>query len=100
MCRFIHKEGSVIHIITKVIQLENGVVEYHTDKAIVRIHPGKRTEEERKVAIINASEKFLKAALQQYKKSEKNRTEKDGSHVCRNGGSNVRGADHDGHGLG
>ena len=51
----------MIHIITKVIQLENGVVEYHTDKAIVRIHPGKRTAEERKAVLENAAKDFYKA---------------------------------------
>ena len=76
------------------------MTEYKIGNATVRIHPGKRTEEERKVAIINASEKFLKAALQQYKKSEKNRTEKDGSHGGSHDGSVVCPADHDGHGLG
>lgn len=31
---------------------------YETDKAIVRIHPGKLTEEERKVVLENAMRKF------------------------------------------
>ena len=51
----------MIHIITKVIQLDNGVVEYHTDTAIVRIHPGKRTEDERKAVLENAAKEFYKA---------------------------------------
>ena len=32
-----------------------------TEKAIVRIHPGKLTEEERKVAIKDATNKYLRA---------------------------------------
>ena len=35
--------------------------EYKTEKAIVRIHPGNRTEEERKVVLENACERFFKA---------------------------------------
>lgn len=46
-----------------VNQLENGVTEYVMEKAIVRIHPGKLSEEERKVAIENATKKYLKAVL-------------------------------------
>lgn len=35
--------------------------EYVTEKAIVRIHPGKLTEEERKVALEDATRKFVRA---------------------------------------
>lgn len=42
-------------------QLENGVTEYITDKAIVRIHPGKRTEEERRAALEKACQDFYRA---------------------------------------
>lgn len=34
--------------------------EYKIENATVRIHPGKRTEEERRVAIEKAAVKFLK----------------------------------------
>ena len=44
-----------------VNHLENSVTEYITEKAIVRIHPGKLTEEERKVVIENAARDLLKA---------------------------------------
>lgn len=35
--------------------------EYRIGNAIVRIHPGQRSEEERRVAIEKAATKFLKA---------------------------------------
>ena len=41
-------------------ELENGVTEYITDKAIVRIHPGKLTEEERKVVLEDAARDFFR----------------------------------------
>ncbi len=44
-----------------VNHLENGVTEYITESAIVRIHPGKLSEEERKVAIEKAAQQFFKA---------------------------------------
>lgn len=44
-----------------VKELENGVMEYDTGKAIVRIHPGKRTEEERRAALEQAAKDFYKA---------------------------------------
>lgn len=44
-----------------VNQLENGVTEYITDKAIVRIHPGKMSEEERKAVIEKAAQRFFRA---------------------------------------
>lgn len=42
-------------------QLEDGGMEYITDKAIVRIHPGKLTKEQRKVVLENAAKDFYKA---------------------------------------
>lgn len=51
--------------------LENGVVEYDFEKAIVRIHPGKRTEEERKAALVEAAKEFWKA-LQKVEASKGN----------------------------
>lgn len=44
-----------------VNHLENNVTEYITEKAIVRIHPGKLTEEERRVVLENAARNFLRA---------------------------------------
>ena len=35
--------------------------EYKTEKAIVRIHPGKLTEEERKAVLEDAARNFLRA---------------------------------------
>ena len=43
--------------------------EYITEKAIVRIHPGKLSEEERKVVIENAAKQFYKAIQKQNQKS-------------------------------
>lgn len=45
----------------EVRQLENGVMEYVSDKAIVRIHPGKRTAEERQAALEEAAKTFYRA---------------------------------------
>lgn len=42
-------------------QLEDGGMEYITDKAIVRIHPGMLTKEQRKVVLENAAKDFYKA---------------------------------------
>jgi len=44
-----------------VNHLENGVTEYVTEKAIVRIHPGKLTDEERRAVLEDASRNFLRA---------------------------------------
>lgn len=44
-----------------VNHLENGVTEYVTNKAIVRIHPGKLTEEQRKAVLEDAARNFLRA---------------------------------------
>lgn len=52
-------------VVQSIKQLENGVVEYDLGTAIVRIHPGKLTEEERKKVITNAAERFYKKAVQQ-----------------------------------
>jgi hypothetical protein len=41
--------------------MEGAVLEYKTEKAIVRIHPGKLSEEERKVVMTNAAKEFYKA---------------------------------------
>ena len=49
--------------------MEGSVAEFKIGKATVRIHPGKLSEEERKVVIKDATEKFLKAVQQQRKKS-------------------------------
>lgn len=43
--------------------------EYKIGKATVRIHPGKLSEEERKVVIINAAKEFYKAIQKQNQKS-------------------------------
>ena len=48
--------------------MEGSVKEYISEKAIVRIHPGKLSEEERKAVIINAAKEFY-AAIQKNKKS-------------------------------
>ena len=40
---------------------EDGVFVRETEKAIVRIHSGKLTEEQRKAVIINAAKDFYKA---------------------------------------
>ena len=45
------------------------MTEYVTEKAIVRFHPGKLSEEERRVVIINAAKEFYKAIQKQNKKS-------------------------------
>lgn len=37
------------------------VTEYRTEKAIVRIHPGKLTEEQRKVVLEDAAKNFFRA---------------------------------------
>lgn len=51
--------------VVSIKQLENGVVEYDLGTAIVRIHPGKLTEEERKKVITDAAKRFYKKAIQQ-----------------------------------
>ena len=43
------------------LTMKDTYTEYKTDKAIVRIHPGKLSEEERKVVITNAAKEFYKA---------------------------------------
>lgn len=43
--------------------------EYKTDKAIVRIHPGKLTEEQRKVVLEDAAKNFFRA-VQRAKQNE------------------------------
>ena len=45
--------------------MEGSYTEYITEKAIVRIHPGKLTEEERKVVFVNAAKEFYKAIQKQ-----------------------------------
>jgi hypothetical protein len=45
----------------EVRHLENGATEYVSDKAIVRIHPGKRTAEERQAALEEAAKTFYRA---------------------------------------
>lgn len=52
-------------MILSVKDLGNGVIEYETDKAIVRIHPGKLTEEERKAEIESAAREFWKSIQKQ-----------------------------------
>lgn len=44
-------------------ELENGVMEYDTGTAIVRIHPGKRTAKERQAALEEAAKTFYQAIL-------------------------------------
>jgi hypothetical protein len=51
-------------------QLENGVTEYISDKAIVRFHPGKLTEEQRKVVLEDATRNFFRA-VQKANKNKK-----------------------------
>ena len=51
--------------------MEGSVAEYKIGNATVRIHPGKLSEEERKVVLVSATEKFLKAVRRQRKKAEK-----------------------------
>lgn len=53
-----------------VNHLENGVTEYMTDKAIVRIHPGKLSEEERKAVIERAAQRFFKAIEEDKEKGQ------------------------------
>lgn len=48
--------------------MEGSVAEFKIGKATVRIHSGKLSEEERKVVLVNATEKFLKAVQQHRKK--------------------------------
>ena len=45
----------------EVRHLENGATEYVSDNAIVRIHPGKRTAEERQAALEEAAKTFYRA---------------------------------------
>ena len=49
--------------------MEGTCTEYITEKAIVRFHPGKLSEEERKVVIINAAKEYYKAIQKQNQKS-------------------------------
>lgn len=53
-----------------VNHLENGVTEYKTDKAIVRIHPGKLSEAERKEVLEDATRHFLKRIQKAAKKKK------------------------------
>ena len=48
-----------------ITPLENGVTEYVTETAIVRFHPGRLTEEERKLIIVDAAKDFYKAIQKQ-----------------------------------
>lgn len=50
--------------------MDGSVTEYIIGKAIVRIHPGKLTEEERRVVLEDAAKKFYKTIQQQKTKSE------------------------------
>lgn len=49
-----------------------GTEEYRIGNAIVRVHPGKRTPEERRVAIEEATVWFLKEVEKQRKRVKKN----------------------------
>lgn len=49
--------------------MEGTCTEYRTEKAIVRFHTGKLSEEERRVVIINAAKEFYKAIQKQNQKS-------------------------------
>ena len=49
--------------------MEGTCKEYITEKAVVRFHPGKLSEEERKVVIINAAKEFYQAIQKQNQKS-------------------------------
>jgi hypothetical protein len=51
--------------------MEGAYTEYITEKACVRIHPGKLSEEERRVVIVNAAKEFYKAIQKQNQKSAK-----------------------------
>jgi len=44
-----------------VNHLENGVTEYITETAIVRIHPGKLSDEERRAVLEDAAKRFYMA---------------------------------------
>lgn len=50
----------------KITVYEN-YTEYDTGKAIVRIHPGKRTAEERKAVLEDAAKQFVRALQKQGK---------------------------------
>ena len=45
--------------------MEGTYTEHTTEKATVRFHPGKLSEEERRVVIINAAKEFYKAIQKQ-----------------------------------
>jgi hypothetical protein len=45
--------------------MEGTAKEYITEKGIVRFHPGKLSEEERRVVIINAAKEFYAAIQKQ-----------------------------------
>ena len=50
--------------------MENSYTEYNLGYAIVRIHPGKLTEEERRVVLENAAKKFYREVLKQQQKAK------------------------------
>ena len=56
-------------MVVQINNLGNGVMEYLTDKgAIVRIHDGKLTDDERKVVLENAAKDFYRAIQKAQKK--------------------------------
>lgn len=50
--------------------MEGSVAEYKIGNATVRIHPGKLSEEERKVVIIDAAKEFYKAIQKNQKSAQ------------------------------
>lgn len=50
----------------------DNVFTYETEKALVRIHPGKRTEAEQREAWEKAAREFYKAIQKEMQKNEKN----------------------------
>ena len=67
--------------------MEGIYTEYITEKAIVRIHPGKLTDEERKVVFENAAKQFFQSVCKQKSKEAAKAApnEADSSDGVRNG---------------
>ena len=59
--------------------MEDGVAEYRFGNAIVRIHPGKLSKEERQAAIEEATRKYLKKVLVARKRNAANAAKKGSS---------------------
>ena len=50
---------------------ESGIVVVNTPKAIVRIHPGKMTDEERRVVLEQAAIEFMQRIQKAHQKNDK-----------------------------